>query len=430
MRRYLVTVLAMLALVLPMQSHAQTGDASILENLEGLEQAIGRSWVTPLQQPSLDNGSIPAASPEFEVLSMNAIIFEFDSSDNANAALEKFNDDHLLLIENDPNTPASEPFETEGLGDAAFGYEGTFPMPSASGEMEDMAVVSLNVQQDNLVIQLFGSIVPGNHIDVSTQIAEDIMAAEIGPDDPVLDESGASTGGLWEKLNAVEFTTLPDVVVFDLQIYPLDGAAVQGSSVTVPEIDLDHISAVPGLVGSWYTAYGTVNTGTPQATPVSTDTGPFSIELWVMEFEDPAHASAAAFSMQESLSEPLRIVSDSGGGLDGDESGDLTIELTGFTGKDLPAGDAGVVIRASGTTVYAARVYTREPAPTPIARNLVNYLVETPAGTGDESIVDIEATGSVWDRFPEPGNDLLYDLDPIMIRHDEPSDRPAGTPVG
>lgn len=40
-----------------------------------------------------------------------------------------------------------------------------------------------------------------------------------------------------------------------------------------------------------------------------------------------------------------------------------------------------------------------------------------------------EATGGVWDRFPQPGDKVLYELRPIVVRFDEPSLAPAASPV-
>ena len=156
--------------------------------------------------------------------------------------------------------------------------------------------------------------------------------------------------------------------------------------------------------------------------------GVFNIELWVMEFDDPTFATATAISMSNSLMEPLGIVSSEGGGID---TSGITMVNSGFVrDRSIPEGDAATVVVADGSTVYAARVYANGPAPTPVARDLVQGMIAAEPGDDAESVSGNDASGGVWDVFPQSGDDLLHGLEPVSVRFTEPRLEPMSTPVG
>jgi hypothetical protein len=135
------------------------------------------------------------------------------------------------------------------------------------------------------------------------------------------------------------------------------------------------------------------------------------------------------FSLNATLTEPLGIVGTEGRGFSG-EAGGITLVNTGFVrDNSLPEGDAAVVVSAQGTTVYAARVYTRDLAPTPVAENLVLQLQGTPPGNSEAADTELVPSDDRWDYFPKAGDDVLYGLVPVVVRHDSPSGPPA-TPAG
>ncbi len=447
--RFITTLLACL-LVLPTSTAAQSGDASWLESLDGLDLAIGRSWMAPLEFETEsvttdfnEEGtpvsqvvtrttpeSTPERSGEMHTLTLSALIYQFDSPAHAADGMEQMHAAQVDQWDRDPRSPQMDDFDTGDLGDAAIGLQGIYTSEGMPGEETELAIVMLFVQDDTMVYQVFGQFIPGNHTDITTGVVRDMLAADVGTDDPMYDMNGGSTGGVWEKLNAVNLVMPPGSDVFDLEIYPVSEDAVQGDSVVVPQIDLDNLGDVPGLVGSWYIAYAPVLTGTPAATPVVGPTGAFSIELWVMEFEDPTHASAAMFSLNAALTEPLGIVSAGSGSITSDDADSFTMVSTGFVrDTSLPEGDAAVAVSAQGTTVYAARVYTRDLAPTPLAEELVGHLQGTPPDSSEAADTELVPSDDRWDYFPQAGDDLLHGLVPVVVRHDTPSGPPA-TPAG
>lgn len=446
----ILTIILVFFLLFPVGVAGQSGDASWLNNHEGLETAIGRSWMAPISftttstltefnadgTPVLEQTtqstpeSTPIQSNQYETLMLSALIYEFDSADNAEAGLKLFTAETEEQIRRDPRSPAIHVF-TPDLGDTAIGHQGELEIEGIDGELQTLAVVYVLVQHDNLIYQVFGQFVPGSHIELATGVAASMLNAETGTDEPIYDANGASTGGLWEKLNAVDIPMPAESTVTDLEIYPPGEDAVRGDSVVVPEIDLAHVAEIPGLTNSWHIRYAPEDTGTPAATPSAAPAGAFNIELWVMEFSDPTSATAAAFSLGPALTQPLAIMNSSFKAEDDGSSPRVTMENVGFVqDRSLPEGEAAVIIVVEGSTVYAARVYTGDSAPMPIARELISRLIETDAGSDDETVSGTTAQGGRWQKFPQAGDVILHSLEPTLIRHDEPGSIPAATPAG
>jgi hypothetical protein len=446
-----ITTLLICLLALPTGATAQSGDASWLESLDGLDLAIGRSWMAPLEFETesattdfneegtpvsqVVTRSTPESTPvrteEIRTLTLSALIYQFDSLEHASDGMQQMHAAQMDQWERDPRSPDMEAFDTGGLGDDAVGAEGIYTSDGMPGTVSELAIVMLFVQDDTTVYQVFGQFLPGDHTEIATDVVRDMLAAEASDEEPVFDMDGGSTGGLWEKLNAVNLAMPEGSTVFDLEIYPVSDDAVQGDSVMVPEIDLNNLGDVPGIVGSWYIAYAPATSGTPAATPVTNTTGAFSIELWVMEFEDPTHASAALFSLNATLTEPLGIVGSEGSSFsDADGNAGMTLVNTGFVRDSaLHAYHNGGIAFGQGTTLYAARVYTRDLAPTPVAKNLVMHLRGIPPGTSEAADTELVPSNDPWDYFPQAGDEMLYGLASVIVRHDSPLGPPA-TPVG
>lgn len=449
-RRYLLTLLASIALLLPTPTFAQSGDASWLNSIEGLDLAIGRSWMAPVvfETESITTDyneqgtpvsvvttwstpeSTPIVTAQMQTIMLSTLIYQFDSAANAANGMELLHAEQMEQLGRDPRSPATNEFDPGDLGDATYAYEGLYTPEDLPEGWSEFALVILWVQDGDTVYQLFGQFVPGDHTEIATGVVSDMLAADIGTDAPVYDINGLSQGGLWEKLNGIDLAMPEGSTVFDLEIYPPGDDAVMGDSVVVPVIDLNNLGNVPGSTDSWHIAYGEDHAGTPTATPLAATTDAFSIELWVMEFEDPTHASAAAYAFNDTLIEPLGIIYTEGLGTSDEDGEGLTMVSAGFVRDNaLPEGEAAVAVSVTGSTVYAARVYSRETAPTPIARDLVSALQATPPGDDNEHIDGLVATGGGWDRFPQAGDPLLHELVPIDIRHDPPITAPA-TPMG
>ena len=407
--------------------------------MDGLEPGIGRSWSaplifeevethttfnaegTPVSEISMQTGpaSTPVVTDAMQTQMLSALIYEYDSEENASKGIERFHTAQLEQISRDPRNPATNEFEPDLDADAAFGNEGTYEVEEFDGTTNELAVVYVLVQDGVLIYQVFGVFLPGNHVDIATEVARTMITAEAGAEAPTYDMNGQSSGGLWEKLNAVELAMPDDSMVMDLEIYPPADDAVMGDSVVMPEIDLNNLAAVPGMANSWHITYAPAESGVMVSTPNVLPDGVFNIELWMMEFDDSTHATAAAISLNATLTEPLGIVSTEGGGFaSGDRQG-LTMVNSGFVrDRAIPEGDAAVIVVAEGSTVYAARVYSNGPAPTPLAHELIDVLIG--AERGDEE---------VWDVFPQSGDELLHGLEPVIVRHEDPENL-VSTPVG
>lgn len=439
MRRTILAIITTLALLMPGFTHAQSGDATWLDSTNGLETAIGRSWTaplifeetethttynadgTPVSEISLhrEPASTPVVTDAMQTQMLSALIYEFDTEANAETGIELFHEAQLSQISRDPRNPATNEFEPELDVDTAFGNEGTYEVLDFDGESGEMSVVYVLAQDGNLIYQVFGVFVPGNHIELATEITRAMIEADIGESEPAYDMTGASTGGLWEKLNAIELAMPEESTVADLEIYPPADDAVMGDSVVMPEIALDDLASVPGIVESWHITYAPAETGVLISTPNVLPEGVFNIELWVMEFDDSTHATAAAIALNATLTEPLGIVSTEGGSFGSEDRQGMTMVNSGFVrDRSIPEGDAAVVVVADGTTVYAARVYSNGPAPTPLADDLI-----------DSMIGAINDGHQGWDMLPQSGDALLHGLEPVIVRHEDPLNA-VSTPVG
>lgn len=448
MPRFIVTIVLAIALIIPASTSAQSGDATWLNNMEGLETGIGRSWLAPItfveewtQTEFNEKGtpvseisgrsepsSTPIVTDEMQTNMLSALIYRYDSAENAAQGIELFHEAQLDQISRDPRNPATNEFEPDIDADIALGSEGTFSVESIDGTSNEMAVVYLLVQNDDLIYQIFGMFLPGDHIELATGVLEQMMMADTGKDEPVYNMNGESTGGLWEKLNAIEIAMPEGSMVSDIEVYPPADDAVMGDSVVVPQIDLANLQAVPGLVGSWHITYAPGGTGVLTATPNVIPEGVFNIELWIMEFDDPTHATASAISMSNGLIEPLGIISGESGNIDNNT---ITLVNSGFVrDRSIPEGDAATAVTANGSTLYAARVYSNGPAPTPLAQDLVADMISAEPGNAPESVSGNEASGGMWEVFPQSGDELLNGLEPALVQFAEPSMEPMSTPVG
>lgn len=439
MRRTILAIITTLALLTPVSAHGQSGDASWLDATPGLETAVGRSWSaplifeeiethtefnaegTPVSEISMhsESASTPIVTDAMQTQMLSALIYEFDSEENAAKGVELFHEAQLSQISRDSRNPATNEFEPDLEVDIAFGNEGTYEALDFAGESGEMAVVYVLAQDGNLIYQVFGVFLPGNHIELATDITRAMIEAEVGEDDPVYDMGGASTGGLWEKLNAIDIAMPDDSYIADLEIYPPPDDAVMGDSVVMPVIELDDLASVPGIIESWHITYAPPETGVLVSTPNVLPDGVFNIELWVMEFDDSTFATAAAIALNSTLTEPLGIVTTDGGGFDAEGRQGMTMVNSGFVrDRSIPEGDAAVVVVVEGSTVFAARVYANGPAPTPLAKDVVNFMIEA-EGAGVEG----------WDVLPQSGDVILHGLEPIIVRHEDPLN-PVSTPVG
>lgn len=446
MHRTILRSVLLLALLLPASTAAQSGDASWLESLDGLETGIGRAWMgeitfsetyteteyndqgTPVHEISMltEDAATPEVTDQHRTMMLSVFVFQFDTEENAAAGLEKLNDEQIAQHRRDPRSPAVNEFETD-LGDASHGWQGELELPTIdnTGNLK-LSVVYLMVQDGDLVYQLSGQFLPGYGEDISRGVIADMIAAETGEKEPVFEPNGGSTGGLWEKLNVVDVPFPDGMMTFDLQIWPMDPNAVQGQSVIMPQVDLNALDQLPGITQGWYASYGE-----DDLDPDSTPEGVFSVEVWVLEFDTIDNAMATAFAIQDPLLAPLGIIGGESAGATGErEEVTLYMNGTGFVrDRSLPEGDAAYIIVVEETTVYVVRVYANGPAPLAVGRDVIDHALQTPVGESAQD--DATATGGGWDRLPGSGTDLVHSLELRDHQYITPGPAtPSASPVG
>lgn len=189
-------------------------DELLPEDLAGLQHAVVRAY-------TLDySANLGSASPEAEpvvpagVFLLGATILEFDTSENAEAALTQLDEDTNAANE------ASLGGETEvtsidlGLGDNSVGYSGVEDLEGQAAE----TVIAL-VQQDTY---LYFVIAAGTDEDMQALTTEftNVLIENDGSGAGEFNEDGTSTGGLWDKYPAGDDELVSELLPFDQVLFP------------------------------------------------------------------------------------------------------------------------------------------------------------------------------------------------------------------
>ncbi len=190
------------------------GEELLPEDIEGLQHAVVRAY--SLDYSALFANATPGAEPTVPsgVFLLGATILEFDSSDNAEAALTQLDE------ETDVAGGAGLGGESEvssidlDLGDNSIGYAG---VEDLEGQQVD-TVIAL-VQADSYV---YFVVVSGSGEDVqaiTTDFTNGLIEND-GSGEGEFNEDGTSSGGLWDKFPATDDDLVSGLIPFDQVLYP------------------------------------------------------------------------------------------------------------------------------------------------------------------------------------------------------------------
>jgi len=183
-------------------------------DLEGLRHAVVRAW--SFDYSALFANATPGAEPAVPtgVFLVGATILEFDSSDNAQAALTRLDEETDAANQ---STMGGESEVTEidpGLGDSSIAYSGVEDLEGQEAE----TVIAL-VQQDTY---LYFVVVAGSGEDIQALTVEFTtgLLERDGSGAGEFNEDGTSTGGLWDKYPAADDAVVSGLLPFDQVLYP------------------------------------------------------------------------------------------------------------------------------------------------------------------------------------------------------------------
>lgn len=382
---------------------AQGGDAAYFESLDGLQRVVARSWMAPVTVIVLEERiqdldeqgtpipgtlviSTPAASPapSSGVAMLSIFVFLFDSDANAMAGWKRLDSDLQEMVRRDPRAPMMEDLPLGSIGDQARGY---------MGNLETDAVTTYHtfatVQSGPFVFSIAGTFAGTDGADLTRQYAGSLASAPMDRMAEQYSPDGTSRGGIWSTLNAVQPALPEGSSVTDLEIWPLpEGAAREPAAVT-----MDEIGTLPGVEDIAGTTY------LPDQGVAGV--GPSRIDAWIIETSSVEDGSLLIYAVADALGEPIAVIGSENGFEGSGEETEVRVALEGFVTDDaMPEGNASVVVRQVGTTIYVAVVY----APNDMTRKVADNVVQ--------AMIDAPDSGPLEGRFPEAGDGVLRGLVP------------------
>lgn len=203
-----------------MQSDAGAQDLSTpapspFGELDGARQAVSRVYLmdgigTP--GPDGEPGEIPERTTG--MVSLGGVIGQFDSIENAAAAVDRVDEYTKANLEGRPLAPELENVDVD-LGDTSRAYSTT---QEVNGQVLNVSVII--VQQDEFLYVVLGGAVDADAQERSTTLAQTLIVNEAGDDEPRFNENGTSTGGLWDKFPKPDDALIANLVASDEQLYP------------------------------------------------------------------------------------------------------------------------------------------------------------------------------------------------------------------
>jgi hypothetical protein len=189
-------------------------DGPPVEDLEGLQHGASRYYSMDYSA-MMDDMSTPGAEMGVPtgVITLGGMIFEFDSDENAQAALDTLNEQaasEALLGEEE----TIEEVEL-GLGDNEFSYTGVEDIDGQEIEF----VVAL-VQKGNYAY----FVIAGGSGEDMQQVASDFTSHLIDNDGSgagEFNDDGTSTGGLWDKFPAADDDLVSGLIPTDQVVFPV-----------------------------------------------------------------------------------------------------------------------------------------------------------------------------------------------------------------
>lgn len=226
MRRFVLTSLVLSLLFgggIP-AAQAQIGDMQYFAEFDGLDRVVARSWTAPLAgflhpaTPVTTPGATPVADTGIQSLSI--FVYLFESDDDAVAGYERIDADLASTRESDPSAPMEDELALAGVGDRSNGYIGKMDHVDV-----ELTFTFATVQDGPFVYSLSGVFTGDNGEALTHSFAEALVATPTDRMSEQFDPAGASRGGLWRKLNAVEPQMPEGSTVTDLEVYPLPESA-------------------------------------------------------------------------------------------------------------------------------------------------------------------------------------------------------------
>lgn len=399
---------------LPALTLAQQGDAAYFESFEGLQRIVARSWMAPITVietsttqdldeagtpiPGTLQEATPSASPvpQSGVGMLSIFVYLFDSDEDAATAWERLDGDLQKTVERDPRAPMMEDLPLEGVGDQARGYMGDLTSDGVT-----VRHTFATVQEGPFVYSISGMFSGVDGADLTRGYAEALVSARMDRMAEQFHPDGMSRGGIWRKLNAVQ-PEMPDgSMVTDFEIWPTpEGALAEPTAMTMDE--LVATESVTAFAGQTYL---------PEDGATG---GPARIDAWIIETTSVEDGTFLIFMVADALGSPIAVIASENGFEGAGDNTDVLVAMEGFVTDDaMPEGNASVVVRQVGTTIYAAVVYAPDDTTRRVADNVVDAMIDAP----DD--------GDLNERFPEAGDGVLRGLVPAGMLPATPSATPG-----
>lgn len=391
-----VLLIATLLLPSAMDAAAQEGETAYFESLDGLQRVVARSWGAPALMPSVVSGGTPASGESSGPVLLSIFVFLFDTDDHAAVGWERIDADLQKTREQDRSAPMSEDVPLEGVGDQARGYMGEL-----GGTDRRMTYTFATVQDGPFVYSLTGMFPGDDAASLTRAYAEALVGARVDRMVEQFRPDGTSRGGIWSKLNGVQ-PGMPDgTLVTDLEIWPIpEGAGQEPAAVTMD--DIAFFPGVGNVAGMTYLP----GEGAPAG-------GPSRIDAWIVETSSVEEGSLLIYAVADVLSSPILTLASENSFAGSGEETEVLVAMEGVVTDDaMPEGNASVVVRQVGTTIYAAVVYAPDDTTRRIADNVVEAMIDAPDG-------DLHA------RFPDAGDGVLRGLVPAGPLPATPSATPG-----
>jgi hypothetical protein len=209
-----IILLVALLFALPL-AYAGAQDTETLEpglDQDGLVYAVSRSW-------SIDFATLAAATPQAtpttpDLFMVLAMVMRYDSPQHAEDAFDSIKDESSDQVGSDAPAETMETFDLDGIGDQAMAAETT------AVEAEGTWISRLATSQQGELLYIV-MVIGGNAERVANaDVLLDAMVndAQPGEGEGTYSEDGASTGGLWDVLPAMDHPALTGLINFGDQI--------------------------------------------------------------------------------------------------------------------------------------------------------------------------------------------------------------------
>ncbi len=190
----------------------ETGDDVLdFSQFEGAQRAVARIYSSTPTEPQ-SAGSIPAATYYLTML-----VAEFDSAGNAGAALDPIFDSAVTELLGDPDLTL-ETVEPQVNGERV---RAVFTVAEEGGLITEVSILAVQEGPYLYLALAVGLGADSGTLAATTAVVDTMIAADASPDEGTYDLSGASTGGLWDKLPASGDEVLMGLEPnSDTQVYP------------------------------------------------------------------------------------------------------------------------------------------------------------------------------------------------------------------